>query len=76
MIQVVPTTNIPVKVPDVLDHIKSQLENDPITFVESIEKTCMELHERGLKIGAIKLLRRFIPLGLREAKDYLELGHI
>lgn len=41
-------------------------------FIEDIEKACDCLCRHGEKIRAIALFRAVFPIGLKEAKDYIE----
>ena len=57
---------------EVINHITETIETDPDRFVRSIDRILEQLWARGLKIKAIMLLRALFPMGLREAKDYIE----
>lgn len=44
-------------------------------FVDDILFACRELMRSGKKIAAIKLIRGCFPVGLKEAKDFVELNY-
>ncbi len=44
-------------------------------FVNTVLMACAEAAQRGRKIQAIRLLRVCFPIGLKEAKDYIEANY-
>lgn len=47
-------------------------QHPPLQPPDAVRQEVAELAQRGEKIAAIKLLRDHAPVGLKEAKDYVE----
>jgi len=69
-------TIIEVSKSDIIEHITENLNMAETYFVQNIENCARTLYRQGFKIQAIKLLKTVFPLGLKQAKEYVELNYI
>lgn len=68
---------------EVVNHVRDMVANQPYDggvpyshYVEVVLTSCKMLTEsHGHKLAAIRLLRTCFPIGLKEAKDYIELNY-
>jgi hypothetical protein len=59
-------------VEEVLNHIGSNINRYPFMFARSIDILAGDCWVHTRKISAIKVIRMFYPLGLKEVKEYCE----
>jgi hypothetical protein len=79
-----PPTHPVIDAEAVVEHIRQQVETSPVCFANNLDRILGTLVSAPSvpdrcstgKIRAIQLLRMLFPMGLKEAKDYIESEYI